>query len=137
MNYWLVKTEPDVYSWDMFVADRTTHWDGVRNYAARNHMQAMKKGDVVVFYHTGDERQAVGLATVVKEAYQDPTTDEQAWVCVDLKAGKKLKQPITLAQIKADPILRNTALVRIGRLSVLPLTEQEYLQFISLSRTRS
>jgi predicted RNA-binding protein with PUA-like domain len=133
MNYWLVKSEPDVYGWDTFVADKKTYWDGVRNYAARNHLQAMRKGDVVVYYHSGDERQAVGLATVVKEAYQDPTTDETAWVCVDLKAGKKLKRPVTLAEIKADAILRNTALVRIGRLSVLPLTEQEYRQLITVS----
>lgn len=133
MNYWLVKTEPDVYSWDDFVADKKTYWDGVRNYAARNHMQAMSKGDVVVFYHTGTERRAVGLATVAKTAYQDPTTDEAAWVCVDLQAGKKLKRSVGLDEIKIHPLLRNTALVKIGRLSVLPLTEEEYQSLIKLS----
>lgn len=135
MNYWLVKTEPDVYGWDVFVTDKETFWDGVRNYAARNHLQAMKKGDVVVFYHTGDERCAVGLATVSKEAYQDPTTEDAAWVCVDLKVKKKLKQPVTLQQVKSDTILQNTALVRIGRLSVLPLTESEFQQLLTLANT--
>lgn len=133
MNYWLIKTEPDVYSWDDFVNDKQTFWDGVRNYAARNHMQAMKKNDVAVFYHTGDERMAVGLATVVKEAYQDPTTTDPAWVCVDLKAKRKLKHPVTLATIKNNAILQNTALVRIGRLSVLPLTEAEFEALLLLS----
>lgn len=133
MNYWLIKTEPDVYSWDDFVKDKQTFWDGVRNYAARNHMQAMRKNDIVVFYHTGDERMAVGLATVVKEAYQDPTTSETAWVCVDVKVKKKLATPVTLEQVKADPILSNTALVRIGRLSVVPLTEAEFEALLLLS----
>lgn len=133
MNYWLVKTEPDVYGWDTFVSDKQTFWDGVRNYAARNHMLAMKKNDVVVFYHTGEERKAVGLATVVKEAYQDPTTADPAWVCVDIKVKKKLKHPVTLAAIKSNAILQNTALVRIGRLSVLPLTEAEFEELLALS----
>lgn len=126
MQYWLVKTEPDVYSWDMFVKDKRTFWDGVRNYQARNNMQAMKKGDQVIFYHTGEERQAVGIAEVVKEAYQDPTTDETAWVCVDLKPVRKLATPITLAQIKADPKLKDIALIKNGRLSVVELSEAEF-----------
>lgn len=136
MNYWLVKTEPEVYSWEMFVADKTTAWDGVRNYAARNHMQAMKKNDVVVFYHTGGERRAVGTATVVKEAYQDPTTQEPAWVCVDLKVAKKLKNPVSLDAVKADDILKQTRLVTIGRLSVLPLTEKEFERLVHLSEEK-
>ncbi len=126
MQYWLVKTEPDVYSWDMFVKDKRTFWDGVRNYQARNNMQAMKKGDQVIFYHTGEERQAVGIAEVVKEAYQDPTTDETAWVCVDLKPVRKLATPITLAQIKADPKLKDIGLIKNGRLSVVQLSEAEF-----------
>ena len=130
MQYWLVKTEPDVYSWDMFVKDKKTFWDGVRNYQARNSMQAMKKGDHVIFYHTGDERQAVGIAEVVKEAYQDPTTDETAWVCVDLKPVRKLTKPITLAEIKADPHMKDCGLIKNGRISVIGLTEAEFSRLV-------
>lgn len=137
MKYWLVKTEPEVYSWDTFAKDKTTFWDGVRNYAARNHMQAMKKGDTVVFYHTGDERCAVGLATVVKEAYQDPTTDEVAWVCVDLKAGKKLKRAVPLDEIKKNAALKESPLIKIGRLSVLPLTDKEFSALTTLAGEKS
>lgn len=126
MQYWLVKTEPDVYSWEQFVADGSTFWDGVRNYEARNNMRAMKKGDLVVFYHTGDERQAVGIAKVVKEAYQDPTTDDAAWVVVDLAPVKPLATPYTLAQAKAHPILCESALAKKGRISVISLTKAEY-----------
>lgn len=131
MKYWLVKTEPDVYSWDMFVKDKRTFWDGVRNYQARNNMQAMKNGDQVIFYHTGEERQAVGIAEVVKEAYQDPTTDETAWVCVDLKPVRKLATPITLAQIKADPKLKDIGLIKNGRLSVVELTAAQFSRLVS------
>jgi predicted RNA-binding protein with PUA-like domain len=130
MKYWLVKTEPDVYSWDMFVKDKRTFWDGVRNYQARNNMQAMKNGDQVIFYHTGEERQAVGIAEVVKEAYQDPTTDETAWVCVDLKPVRKLATSITLAQIKADPKLKDIGLIKNGRLSVVELSEAEFSMLV-------
>lgn len=130
MQYWLVKTEPDVYSWDMFVKDKKTFWDGVRNYQARNNMQAMKKGDQVIFYHTGEERQAVGIAEVVKEAYQDPTTDETAWVCVDLKPVRKLAKPVTLAEIKADPIMKECGLVKNGRISVISLTLGEFSRLV-------
>ncbi len=133
MQYWLVKTEPDVYSFEQLTAEKTTAWDGVRNYAARNHLQSMKKGDTAIVYHTGDERCAVGLATVVKEAYPDPTADNDAWVCVDLKAGKALKKPVSLDSIKADDILCNSLLVRIGRLSVVPLTQEEYARFLMLA----
>ena len=126
MQYWLVKTEPDVYSWEQFVSDGSTFWDGVRNYEARNNLRAMKKGDLVVFYHTGDERQAVGIAKVVKEAYQDPTTDDAAWVVVDLAPVKPLATPYTLAQAKAHPILCESALAKKGRISVISLTKAEY-----------
>lgn len=126
MKHWLVKTEPETYSWDQLVADKKTHWDGVRNYAARNNLRAMEKGDPVLVYHSGDERQVVGIATVVKTSYQDPTTDEDAWVAVDLKADKALKTPVTLKDIKAEQRLADIALVRLGRLSVVELTKAEY-----------
>jgi predicted RNA-binding protein with PUA-like domain len=126
MQYWLVKSEPEVYSWEQFVKDKRTFWDGVRNYQARNNMQAMEKGDQVIFYHSSDVKAAVGIAEVVKTAYPDPTTDEPAWVVVDLKPVRPLKTPVTLAQIKAMPGMNNVALVRQARLSVLPLTPQEF-----------
>ncbi|MBU3678031.1 MAG: EVE domain-containing protein [Candidatus Kapabacteria bacterium] len=126
MNYWLVKSEPEVYSWEQFQQDKRTFWDGVRNYQARNNMQAMEKGDHVIFYHSSDVKAAVGIAEVVKTAYPDPTTDDPAWVVVDLKPVRPLKTPVTLAQIKAMPDMNNVALVRQARLSVLPLTQQEF-----------
>lgn len=126
MQYWLVKSEPEVYSWEQFTKDKRTFWDGVRNYQARNNMQAMEKGDQVIFYHSSDVKAAVGIAEVVKTAYPDPTTDEPAWVVVDLKPVRPLKTPVTLAQIKAMPGMNNVALVRQARLSVLPLTQQEF-----------
>lgn len=132
MAYWLVKSEPDVYSWDTFVKDKTTFWDGVRNFQARNNLKAMRKGDTVLFYHSNEERQVVGLCTVVKEAYQDPTTDDTAWVVVDLKAGKKLKQPVTLVQIKQTPELATIALIRQSRLSVMPLTDDEFTLIVAM-----
>lgn len=132
MAYWLVKSEPDVYSWDTFVKDKTTFWDGVRNFQARNNLKAMRKGDTVLFYHSNEERQVVGLCTVVKEAYQDPTTDDTAWVVVDLKAGKKLKKPVTLVQIKQTPDLATIALIRQSRLSVMPLTDDEFTLIVAM-----
>lgn len=132
MAYWLVKSEPDVYSWDTFVKDKATFWDGVRNFQARNNLKAMRKGDTVLFYHSNEERQVVGLCTVVKEAYQDPTTDDTAWVVVDLKAGKKLKQPVTLVQIKQTPELATIALIRQSRLSVMPLTDDEFTLIVAM-----
>ncbi|MBU3740905.1 MAG: EVE domain-containing protein [Candidatus Kapabacteria bacterium] len=132
MAYWLVKSEPDVYSWDTFVAEKQTYWNGVRNYQARNNMKAMRKGDTVMFYHSNEERQVVGLCTVVKEAYQDPTTDDPAWVVVDVKAGKRLKTPVTLATIKQTKGLEQIALIKQSRLSVMPLTEDEFNIIIAL-----
>lgn len=131
MKYWLVKSEPEVYSWEQFVKDKRTFWDGVRNYQARNNMQAMEKGDQVIFYHSSDVKAAVGIAQVVKTAYPDPTTDEPAWVVVDLKPVRPLTTPVTLAQIKAMPGMNNVALVRQARLSVLPLTPQEYEMIVT------
>src|SRR5580698_943538 len=120
MNYWLVKSEPEAYSWSQLVKDGRTAWTGVRNYAARNNLRAMKKGDLVFFYHSVEEKSAVGLARVEKEAYSDPTADEGDWSAVDLVPVKALVKPVTLAQIKADKILCEMPLVRIGRLSVSP-----------------
>ncbi|MEO6719408.1 MAG: EVE domain-containing protein [Ferruginibacter sp.] len=125
MAYWLVKSEPSTYSWDQLAKDKQTVWDGVRNYAARIHLNAMKKGDEVLFYHSNEGVEIVGIAKVAKEAYPDPTTD-QAWVVVDLKPVRKLKKPVTLAQVKADKRLSNMALVRLGRLSVQPVTDEEW-----------
>lgn len=133
MTYWLVKTEPDVYSWDQFVKDKKTLWDGVRNYEARNNMQAMKKGDTVIFYHTGGEKQAVGLATVAREAYPDPTTDDERWVCVDLTPLKPLANPVTLAQVKDTASLKEMGLVKKGRISVIPVTKKEFDTIIKMA----
>ncbi len=133
MNYWLVKSEPFKYSWDQFVKDKQTFWDGVRNYAARNNLKAMKKGDLVLFYHSNEGLEIVGIAKVVKEFYQDPTTEEDAWVVVDLKPHKKLGKPVSLSQIKADKRLANMALVRLGRLSVQPVTDAEWNVIMELA----
>lgn len=126
MAYWLAKSEPSVYSYDQLVKDKHTVWDGVRNYAARLHLRGMKKGDQVLFYHSNEGTAIVGIAKVAKEAYQDPSTTDEAWVAVDLKPFKKLKKPVTLAQVKADKRLSDMALVRLGRLSVQPVTEGEW-----------
>ena len=125
MAYWLVKSEPSSYSWEQLKKDGKTTWDGVRNYAARNHLKSMKKGDEVFFYHSNEGVEIVGIAKVAKEHYQDPTTDDSNWVVVDLKPHKTLKKPVPLSVIKADKRLANMALVRIGRLSVQPVTEEE------------
>jgi predicted RNA-binding protein with PUA-like domain len=126
MAYWLVKSEPFKYSWDQFVKDGQTFWDGVRNYGARIHLKAMKKGDAVLFYHSNEGVEIIGIAKVVKEHYQDPTTEDPNWVAVDLKPFKKLNNPVTLDQVKKDKRLANMALVRISRLSVQPVTEEEW-----------
>src|SRR5215213_6460486 len=136
MAYWLVKSEPFKYSWEQFVHDKQTHWDGVRNYAARNNLRAMKKGDEVLFYHSNEGLEIVGIAKVVKEAYQDPTTDEEAWVVVDLKPVKKLKTPVSLQQIKGEKRLKDMALLRLSRLSVQPVTEEEWKLVLELSNSK-
>lgn len=125
MNYWLVKSEPFKYSWEQFLREGRTFWDGVRNYAARNNLKAMKKGDQVFFYHSNEGLAIVGIATVVREAYQDPTTSDPNWVAVDLKPVKSMPTPVTLAQIKAEPLLANMDLVRLSRLSVGRVTTKE------------
>lgn len=126
MAYWLVKSEPSTYSWDQLVKEKQTCWSGVRNYAARLHLRNMKKGDEVFFYHSNEGTDIVGIAKVVKEAYQDPTTTDDKWVAVDLAAHKKLKNPVTLETIKKDKRLAGMALVRIGRLSCQPVTDAEW-----------
>lgn len=131
MNYWLVKTEPETYSWDDLVKDKKTTWDGVRNFQARTHLKAMQKGDVVFIYHTGDEKSIIGTSKVLKEPYPDPK--DKDWVVVDLTPEKKLKKPISLSQIKADKRLANMVLVRASRLSVQPVKPEEFDLIISLS----
>jgi predicted RNA-binding protein with PUA-like domain len=126
MAYWLVKSEPSTYSWAQLEKDKQTAWEGVRNYAARNFLKAMKKGDEVLFYHSNDGLEIVGIAKVAKEYYQDPSTTEEAWVVVDLKPYKKLKKPVSLETVKKDKRLSNMALVRLGRLSVQPVTDGEW-----------
>ena len=126
MAYWLVKSEPSTFSWDQFVKEGQTCWSGVRNYAARLHLRNMKKGDGVFFYHSNEGIEIVGIAKIVKEHYQDPTTIDDRWVAVDLKPHKKLKNPVTLDIIKKNKQLAAMALVRIGRLSVQPVSDVEW-----------
>ncbi len=132
MNHWLVKSEPSTYSWEKFLKDGVAVWDGVRNYAARNNLRAMKKGDFVFFYHSNEGMEVVGIAKVAKEAYQDPTTKETAWLAVNLTPYKTLKKSVTLAQIKADKMLQNIYLVKQGRLSVMPLKKEEFDRILEL-----
>ena len=135
MAYWLVKSEPFKYSWQQFEKDKQTHWDGVRNYAARLHLKAMKKGDEVLFYHSNEGLEIVGIAKISKEFYQDPTTEDD-WVVVDLKPFKKIKNPVSLAQVKADKRLVDMALVRLGRLSVQPVTDDEWKIIMQLGEMK-
>ena len=130
MNYWLVKQEPSTYSFDDFAKEKKTDWTGVRNYQARNFLRDMKKGDAVLFYHSGDEKAVVGHASVSKAAYPDPTDD--AWIAVELKSGKRLTKPVPLSDVKAEKKLSNILLVKNGRISVMPLTEVEYNQIVKM-----
>ncbi len=136
-NYWLVKSEPSVYAWDQMVKDKTTFWSGVRNYQAANNMKAMKKGDPVFFYHSNEGKEIVGIVEVAKEYYPDHTDESGKFGMVDLKAGKKLATPVTLATIKSTPVLKNMALVRQSRLSVTPVTKEEWDKIIDLSSLRA
>ena len=133
MAFWLVKSEPAVYSWDTFVKEKETCWSGVRNYAARLNLRAMKKGDEVLFYHSNEGMEIVGIAKVSKEAYPDPTTEDERWVAVDIKAFKKLKKPVTLAQVKQDARFANMDLIRLGRLSVQTVKPVEWELLMKLS----
>ena len=126
MKYWLMKSEPDVFSFDDLIAKGQEHWDGVRNYTARNNMQSMKVGDKAFFYHSNIGKEIVGIVKIVKEAYQDPTTDETAWVCVDVAPKEKLKNPVTLAAIKANPNLAEMKIIKQSRLSVIDISKDEF-----------
>jgi predicted RNA-binding protein with PUA-like domain len=131
-NYWVVKQEPGSFSWATLVKDGRTDWTGVRNFQARKHLRSMKKGDAVLFYHSGDEKQIVGLARVEKEAYPDPTADEGDWSAVDIVPVKALAKPVTLQQLKADKALKEMPLVRQSRLSVSPVTEEQFERILRL-----
>ena len=132
MNYWLVKSEPFKYSWEKFNKDGRTFWDGVRNYQARNNLREMKEGDLVLFYHSNDGKNVVGIAKVAKESYQDPTTSDPNWVVVDLVPVQSLAKPVALEQIKAEESLKDISLVRQGRLSVMPLKATEFDKILEM-----
>lgn len=136
MNYWLIKSEPVRYSWEQFEKDGQTIWDGVRNYTARNNLRSMKKGDLAFWYHSNEGMEIVGIAKVVKESYPDPTTNDPAWLVVDFKPYKKLKKPVRLAQIKADKRLANMDLVRLGRLSVGAVKDEEWKMVLEMAETK-
>ena len=133
MNFWLVKSEPDVYSFERLVAEGNARWDGVRNYQARNNLRAMKVGDLCLFYHSNEGKEMVGIAEVARESYQDPTTDDKNWVVVDVKPHMKLKNPVSLAAMKADPRLANLGLIRQSQLSVIKISKEEFDIILSLS----
>lgn len=133
MEYWLVKSEPFKYSWDQFEKDGRTFWDGVRNYQARNNLSAMKIDDLVFFYHSNEDLAVIGIAKVVKTAYQDPTTDDKKWVAVDLVPVEKLAKMVSLDEIKKDDQLSHIGLIRQSRLSVMPLKKEEFDRIIYLS----
>lgn len=126
VNYWLVKSEPDAFSWDQQVANGVEPWTGVRNHTAKQNLAAMKKGDLAFFYHSNIGKQIVGIVEVAREAYPDPTAESGTWVCVDMKAVRPVPKPVTLADIKADPALAEMALVRQSRLSVMPVSKQHW-----------
>ncbi len=135
VNFWLVKQEPSKYSWEEFLKDKTTYWDGVRNYQARNNLAAMKKGDLTFFYHSVVGKEIMGIAKITREAYPDPTTEDDRWVVVDLKPVKTMKTPVTLADIKAHKKLENLALIKQSRLSVIPVTLAEFKVILKMGNT--
>ena len=132
-SFWLVKQEPSSYSWSDFVAEGQTSWTGVRNYAARNNLRRMRKGDEVLFYHSGEDKAVVGIARVVRTAYRDLTAKEGDWSTVDLGAVKALRRPVTLREIKANPRLKGISLVRQSRLSVMPFAKSEFQEIVSMA----
>jgi predicted RNA-binding protein with PUA-like domain len=132
MNYWLIKSEPSTYSWDKLLKDKKTCWDGVRNYAARNNLRDMKKGDLAFFYHSNDGQEIVGITKIVKEHYQDPGSDDPAWLSVDVSPLKPLKTPVKLEQLKKDPFFKDTDLVRLSRLSVGKVKAEEFFKICVL-----
>ena len=136
MNYWLVKSEPESYSWAQFIKDGQTAWTGVRNFAARLHLRGMAKGDLLYFYHSGEGKEIVGIARVVKPAYSDPTAREGDWSCVDLAPAKALAKPVSLQTIKADKLLKAMVLVKQSRLSVSPATFEQFNRVLELAATK-
>lgn len=134
MNYWLMKSEPNTFSWDDLVSRKVEPWDGVRNYQARNNLKAMKKGDLALFYHSVKEKSVVGIAEIVKEYYQDPTTENPNWVVVEVKPISKLPKPVTLEMIKNDTRLDQMVLVKNSRLSVQPVKQEEFDLIVSLGQ---
>ncbi|MDB4173957.1 EVE domain-containing protein [Bacteroidia bacterium] len=136
MNYWLIKSEPFKYSWDQMMSDGSTYWDGVRSYAARIQLRAMRDGDICLFYHSNEGKEIVGVCKVIKEAYQDPTTDDDRWVAVDVQAIKPLNKSVTLAQVKANKTLANMALVKLSRLSVGPVQDFEFEEITKMAETQ-
>jgi predicted RNA-binding protein with PUA-like domain len=137
MNYWLIKSEPYEFSWEQLQKDKKTDWTGVRNYTARNNLREMKKGDLAFFYHSNVGQEIVGIAKVIGEHFQDPTTDESAWLAVKFAPHKALKQPVTLATIKKDPYFKDMDLVRLGRLSVGKVTPEQFAKICALGGVKS
>ena len=135
-GYWLVKSEPSKYSWNDFVRDGSTYWDGVRNYAARNHLASMRKGDLVLYYHSNEGKEVVGVARVTREAYGDPTTEDERWLVVDLKPLRAFERSVLLAEIKSEPALKNLPLVRQSRLSVMPVERPHFEHILRMGKTR-
>lgn len=137
MNYWLLKSEPTVYSFDQLLKEKSTVWDGIRNYAARLNLLAMKQGDLAFFYHSNVDTAIVGIAEIVREAYPDPTTDDDRWVAVDVKAVKKIRRPVTLQEVKAESELKDMDLVRLGRLSTQKVSAQEWKHIMKMAGEKS
>lgn len=135
MSYWLLKSDPEAYSWEDMKKEKKTDWDGVRNYQARNFMKDMKKGDIALFYHSGNERSVIGTVEITKESYQDPTTDDDRWVAVEVTFGSQLNRPVTLKEIKADEKLSEIALIRQSRLSVMKLEDFEYKRILEIAQS--
>ena len=133
---WLLKSEPDVYSWDNLVKDKKAVWDGINNNAALKYMRSMVKGELCLIYHTGEERQAVGIAEITSTAYPDPKLDEERRLVFDIKPKSKLKNPVTIADIKADPFFNDWLFVKIGRLSVVPVTDEQWDKIIKMSEKK-
>ncbi len=134
MNYWLVKSEPNTYSWDDLLKDGSTYWDGVRNYQARNNLKSMEKGDLVLYYHSNEGKEIVGIARVIKEFYQDPTTQDDRWVVVDIEPVNKLNSPVSLSDIKNDKRLEKVPLVTHSRLSVMPILKKHFETIIKMGK---
>lgn len=136
MNYWLIKSEPGTYSWDDLKKDGQTFWDGVRNYQARNNLKAMKKGDLALYYHSVNDKEIVGIAEIITEAYQDPSTEDVKWVAVDVRPYKEVQNKVSLADVKGNPELENMVLVKNSRLSVQPVEKHEFEVILEMAGVR-